>query len=282
MTIKTLVVLAAGNGSRFGGPKQFHRFAPLNITLLEYNLLNAIRYGFTHLVIISRTSHEAYIAELTARLPAHIKVDIAIQDLSHVPIGCHIPADRTKPLGTAHALWCAKPYLTEPFAIINGDDYYGLSAFQLTRHFSTYKLLIVAFLAKNTLSENGGVNRGICHVNKGKLLAIKEAYDLRRKGKNIIGLDDNSRPLNITQEQLVSMNFWCFSTDVFPVLEQVLLDTFSNNNKDNAEALLPDAVTLLIRQYPDKSRVEASHDAWFGVTYSADCSYVEQALKKQF
>lgn len=282
MTVRSLVVLAAGNGSRFGGPKQFHLFAPLNLTLLEYNLKNGIAIGINHLVIICRAMHKEYIDALITRLPNDIKVDIAIQDNTNLPDNCLVTATREKPLGTAHALWCAKPYLTGDFIVINGDDYYGPSAFSLSQKVGHNWVLMVAFLAGNTLSQNGGVNRGICQTKYQQLIAIEEVYSIEQKGSDLIGLDKENKQITIEKSQLVSMNFWCFSCDIFSAIEKVLLDTFSNTSMQEQEALLPDAVAIIISQQPEKTRVETSHDAWFGVTYSADCLYVEQALKQQF
>ncbi len=278
--VNTLVILAAGRGSRFGGAKQFAQFGRLQKTLMEYNIADALAHGFDHLVFITQPQHKQTLSEqILAYLPENIRCDIVYQDKRDLPSGCIIDSQRTKPLGTSHALWCARHYLTGNFAVINADDYYGKQAFQLVQqHGLANAATLVCYQLKQTLSAHGGVNRGLCQLSgDSKLLAITEITNIHYQAtEQLVGFHQQ-QVVPLESDALISMNFWCFNTTIFPVIEQLLRQTFSQFCPDGIECYLPDAVMTLIEQSAEVD-VLTSHDQWFGVTYAADSISVNQAL----
>ncbi|GLX77825.1 hypothetical protein tinsulaeT_11650 [Thalassotalea insulae] len=280
-SIKTLVILAAGQGSRFGGAKQFALFGRCEKTLMEYNICHAIDHGFTHLVFISQPKHNQILKQqVLSSLPHSVSYDIVYQDSHDLPTGCHLASTRTKPLGTAHALWCARKSIKGNFAVINADDYYGEQAFQLVQqHGLPNNASLVAYLLKQTLSKHGGVNRGLCQLSaEHKLIAISEIENIHYQAeRKLIGTNAKQQTLSLNENALISMNFWCFNLQIFPVLAKLLAETFSAPSTDTTECYLPDAVMKLIEQSAEVD-VLTSHDQWFGVTYAADSLSVNQAL----
>ena len=275
----TLVVLAAGRGSRFGGPKQFTAFGSLEWPLMLYNILHAWQNGISHLVIVTRAEHQSVLQKtVLSALPKGLAVDIAFQDNNNLPASCHLPLETEKPLGTAHALWCAKQYITGCFIVINADDYYGAQAFELARTLTVEDGAIVAYQLCNTLSEHGGVNRGRCIIKNNKLTNIEEVMGIQRNQNQLcLGHNAEEQPIQLSEKELVSMNFWIFSNKIWSALERAISDTFSQGTYMHKEAHLPKAVSLLISKGAD-IQVLTSHDAWFGVTYAADSPMVNGKL----
>jgi choline kinase len=293
--IETLVILAAGRGSRFGGAKQFHPFGKLNKTLMEYNICHANENGFKKVVFITQHAYEEIlITKVINHLPTQIESSIVFQNITDLPEECFLTESREKPLGTAHALWCARDAIKSNFVVINADDYYGQHAFKVISAIpKKYSSGIVAYQLAKTLSENGGVNRGICHITENdELLSLAECENIQRVGNKIRGKLSNihddaklneSNERNIDENTLVSMNFWYFNLQIFPLLKQLLINTFKSNsiqleNIDKKECYLPDVITLLNSNSEYPTKVLTSHDAWFGVTYAADSDNVNNKL----
>ncbi|MFT5757871.1 MAG: NDP-sugar pyrophosphorylase family protein [Alteromonadaceae bacterium] len=281
----TLVILAAGQGSRFGSPKQFSRFGPLNKTLMEYNICHAISAGFTKIIFITQHIFKDNIENnIIAFLPKSINYIVVIQELDDLPKPCIITPNRRKPLGTAHAIWCVREQITDSFAVINADDYYGESAFvQLINNNQRYQdhHLIVAYLLEKTLSKNGSVNRGFCTLSDDNLLTgVKEYQEIIRTKETITGKENNKDHHVLPADTLVSMNCWLFNPDIFSIIEQLLINTFTDVLPIEEECYLPHAVMQHISQESKKIKVLTSHEDWFGLTYAADSKAVSDSIIK--
>ena len=229
----TLVILAAGMGSRFGGLKQIEPLGPHGESIIEYSVYDAIKAGFNKVVIIIKKAiEEDFKAHVGKRLEKAVHVEYAFQELDMLPEGYTIPEGREKPWGTAHAILCAKQYLTEPFATINADDYYGPEAFQLIHDqlISSNDICMVGYQLGNTLSEKGTVSRGICETENGYLTKITENT----------ALDKNS---GFPMETTVSMNMWGYQPEILPLTEKYFLEFLDNvpntPNPLKAEFFLP-------------------------------------------
>ncbi len=281
----TLVILAAGQGSRFGSPKQFSRFGPLDKTLMEYNICHAIDAGFTKIIFITQQAFKLKIEnDIISFLPKNVNFIVVTQDIHDLPGQCSVSKNRRKPLGTAHAVWCARAQITENFAVINADDYYGKSAFvQLihnNKHYPDHHL-IVAYHLEKTLSENGGVNRGFCTLSSDNLLTgVAEYQKIIKKATIIRGKMDNKPYEVLPNSTLVSMNCWLFTTDVITMIEQQLICTFIDDLDLDNECYLPDVVMQQIVQTDKKIKVLTSHEDWFGLTYAADSNTVSESIIK--
>lgn len=281
----TLVILAAGIGSRFGeGIKQLTRFGKGGELIIDYSIHDAIEAGFNKVVFLIRKDLEADFRELIGdRVSKKIEVEYAFQEIDDLPEGFACPETRKKPWGTGQALLCCRDVVHEPFIVINADDYYGKEAFKashayLEQMISGKKLdvCMTGFVLKNTLSENGGVTRGICSISpEGYLRRVTETYDIRREGKKI-----KAQERDISPESTVSMNFWGFTPDVFPVLEDKFREFLEINiNESYKEHLLPTIVDELIRENKASVSVLMSTDTWFGITYRADVPAVKKAIQ---
>lgn len=293
--LTTLVILAGGNGSRFGGPKQFACFGHLQRTLMEYNIYHAIEAGFSHAVFITQASQKAILArEIIPRLPEKIAVSIVIQANNIIPQRCYVSPERTKPLGTAHALWCAKDYIKGRFVVVNADDYYGPQAFVQLQHWNKHlqsdsfnnRYAMVAYLVENTLSEHGGVNRGLCEYDSEMCLKhIKEVESIRqvREGKTPAIQGDivsTKKTITISPNSLVSMNCWAFDKCIFPAIERILIDTFVIDTDKKIECFLPEVVMSQLVNEHIKVNILVSKDDWFGVTYAEDSISVDSKINQ--
>lgn len=282
---QTLVILAAGRGSRFGGAKQFALFGDYQKTLMEYNICHAIDAGIGNIVFITQPCHEQQLlAQVISHLPSSVTAKIVFQDNDNLPSGCVINPQRTKPLGTAHALWCARHLLDEHFIVINADDYYGQDAFALIQQHPLPDFAnMVGYVIEKTLSEHGGVNRGLCQLSEtDHLISIKELSNihLQRNGQ-LVGENDEGLTESIPANSLISMNFWCFNQHIFTSIEALLISTFNANNTniiDEQECYLPDAAMKMINGRQAKIKVLTSLNQWFGVTYAADSSWVDTQI----
>ncbi len=294
--LKTLVILAAGNGSRFGGAKQFACFGAQAKTLMEYNLVHAVAAGFNHVVFITQAQQKLQLEQkVIARLPKSLKVDIAIQTLSALPEKCTISTARKKPLGTAHALWCAKDFIKNHFVVINADDYYGEKAFNLlTQHHAACaksqlpRYAMVAYLVQKTLSNHGGVNRGLCEYNQNmQLTQVTEIENIHTKNSHnnfiISGHDSNkNQSINLSENSLVSMNLWAFDTSIFSAIEQELIKTLTAISHEKIECYLPNVVMSQLNQHQISVDILTSDDDWFGVTYADDSAWVNSKIDQLF
>lgn len=277
----TLLVLAAGMGSRYGGLKQVDKIGPAGETITDYSVYDAMRAGFDKVVFVIRKSIEADFREIFNRIEKYMEVEYVYQELDAVPSGVQITPERTKPWGTGHAVWVARHAIDTPFAVINADDFYGSQSYRIVANYlkddkipSQEKYCMLGFPLRNTLSEFGHVSRGICEVDDHHFLkAIVERTKIQyADDKNsIIFYDENEQPCSLIGNETVSMNFWGFSPSIFAYLEHQF-DAFIRQNAQStkAEFYLPSSVNELIRTNTIRVKVLQSPDEWFGVTYKED------------
>mgnify|MGYP000574656807 CR=1 FL=1 len=283
----SIVILAAGLGSRYGGDKQLDTFGQNQRTLMEYNLINASQAGFDHVIFVIRPEiEETLIQQVIPRLHKSFSYNIVHQTFNALPLNCTVQPERKKPLGTAHALWCCKELLNERFAVINADDYYGALAFRLLHQQSNLlsdEHLLVAYQLEKTLSEHGGVNRGLCRLSReNQLLQIDECENIQQPNGKISGkITSTNEVVTLDSKTLVSMNCWLFSTDIFPYLEEEICQVLKNPN-NTAECYLPTVVMKQIQQTNKKIRVLESTEQWFGVTYKEDKEFVNNSVNANF
>jgi UTP-glucose-1-phosphate uridylyltransferase len=294
--MSTLVILAAGLGSRFGGNKQLAEFSAANLTLMECNICHAIDAGFTQVIFIIRPELRILFSEqVLPKLVGKIEVVFVEQSLNDLPDNILLPENRTKPLGTAHAIWCCRNNIDGNFAVINADDYYGKSAFELllknTKDFPEHHLLI-AFQLDKTLSEFGGVNRGFCQFDENSLLThIDECHDIKQvfndeMSLTITGKFNHLNKVSVLEaKSLTSMNCWGFTTDIFSALASNIIDTIADYNKTSIdenlnrfECYLPSVVMLQIADNYKKVKLLTSTDNWFGLTFPEDSELVEKNI----
>lgn len=286
----TLVILAAGMGSRFGGLKQIEPMGPSDEFIIDYSVYDAIKAGFNKIVfIIKRENYELFKETIGKRVEPHIKVEYAFQELNNLPEGFSIPEDRVKPLGTAHAVLCAKNFVNEPFAMINSDDFYGRDAFIKAYDFlsttdsTSSKYGMIGYMVANTLTENGSVKRGVCDVDDNDYLkSITESKVERVNNEIIANPLDGSDSFVVGEEDTVSMNYLLFTPSIFDYIEEGFSDFFINN-KDNlltSEYLIPDVVSKLINEGKASMKVIRTSASWHGVTYREDTPDVKASIRK--
>ena len=276
-------------GSRYGSLKQVDPVGPSGETILEYSVYDAIRAGFGKVVFVIRKDIENDFKEIFIdKLRKHIEVDYCFQDLSMVPAGINVPADRVKPWGTSHAVLVAAGKINEPFAVINADDYYGADAYKKMADYlsnlpvSSVAYSMVGFDLNNTLSEHGSVSRGICEVDSNAhLIGVVERTKISRDDNGVAYYDANDKPVYVDEKSIVSMNFWGFSPTFFKQLD-VNFVKFMHANYANlkAEFFLPIIVDDLIKAREITLTVLRSTDRWFGVTYKEDKPVVVAKIKE--
>ena len=287
----TLLIMAAGLGSRYGGNKQIDRIGPNGEILMEYSIFDAIEAGFDKVVFVIRKSMDQLFREMIGNtIAGKIQVEYAYQEYDSLPGGFRAPADRTKPYGTVHAVLCAKDLIHEPFAVINADDYYGKDAFKamagsLRRlQGTTGKASMVAYYLKNTISENGHVTRGVCSKDgEGNLVKVVETYKiLPFPDGTIRDINDNPEGVVLDPNALVSMNFWGFAPSFFDEAEKYLSDFLQNGEGDplKKEFVLPSLVDTMMHEDGLKVEVLSTDAVWFGITYKEDKVFVMGELKK--
>ena len=274
----TLVILAAGMGSRYGGLKQIDGFGPNGEAIIEYSVFDAIRAGFGKVVFVVRESiEEAFKAHFGSKFEGKIDVEYVYQELDNIPKGLSVPTERTKPWGTAHAVLVTKDAVKTPFAVINADDFYGRDAYErvakelsaTTNDAKTYYLL--AYEVQKTLSDFGSVSRGVCGVDeKGNLTDIVEQTKIYKDGDKIV-YDENGAIHELAPEQPVSMNFMAFTPSAFAYYESYFND-FIKANVDNpkAEFYMPTVLNNLVSDGIAEVKVLSTSAQWFGVTYKED------------
>jgi NDP-sugar pyrophosphorylase family protein len=284
----SLVILAAGIGSRYGGLKQLDPVGPSGEIVIDYSIYDALKVGFGKLVfVIRRDIEDAFRDAVGRRFENIADVHYVFQELESLPAGYSVPADRQKPWGTGHAVLVAKEAINEPFAVINADDFYGRRGYQLLHdHLSqeenqdTYAL--VGFALRNTLSEFGSVARGLCTVDEANCLRrVVEATEIYKDGDHARSRQADGSDVSLTGDEWVSMNMWGFSPSLLPRLEagfRDFLETRTDNPK--AEFFLPGLVDELIQTHTVQTRVLPSADAWFGVTYKEDKPHVIKSVQQ--
>jgi len=276
----TLVILAAGMGSRYGGLKQVDPIGPSGETILDYSVYDAIRAGFGKVVFVIRREIEKDFRELFIdRFRVHIEIDWVFQETGNLPDGFSAPEGRTKPWGTGHAVLMAAGKVKEPFAVINADDFYGYDAFKtLSDYFGSQEktgsnnYAMVAYELQNTLSDFGTVSRGVCIADEnGWLKSVTERTQIERIGETIVYREPSGNEVQLTDKTPVSMNFWGFTPGFFQHLEEQFIDFMNTNNGNlKSEFYIPSVVDKLIKNGKEKVRVLSNSGQWFGITYRED------------
>ncbi len=287
----TLLIMAAGLGSRYGGNKQIDRIGPNGEILMEYSIHDAVEAGFTKVVFVIRKSMDSLFREMIGdKIAKKVEVAYAWQEYDTLPEGFVPPAERVKPYGTVHAVVCAEKLIHEPFAVINADDYYGKEAFKamfesLNRlRTAENQASMVAYYLKNTISKNGHVSRGVCTTDAdNNLVKVTETYSiLPFPDGTIRDIHDDPDGVILDPDALVSMNLWGFAPSFFAEGRQYLRDFLTNGEGDplKKECLLPMLVDTLMHTRGLKVEVLSTKSVWFGVTYKEDKEYVASELKK--
>jgi hypothetical protein len=284
MTKPTLLVMAAGMGSRYGGLKQIDPVGPSGETLMDYSIFDALRAGFGKIVFVIRKDIEAPFKEtIGAKFEARTPVDYVFQELDKIPAGFKVPEGRTKPWGTTQAVLMAEDAIHEPFAVINADDFYGAEGYQvLSNHLNSGSpdYAMVGFVLRNTLSEFGSVARGVSQAdNNGYLKSVVELTKVEPDGKGAKDTDPSGKVTPLTGDELVSMNMWGFTPAVFPQLRERFRAFLERSGNDlKSENYVPSTVNELVSSGEARVKVLRTNDAWFGVTYREDRQRVVDSI----
>ncbi len=286
----TLLILAAGMGSRYGGLKQIDQVGPSGEIIIDYAVYDAIRAGFNKVVfVIRRDIEEAFKQAIGSRYTGHINVAYAFQELNNLPSEFSIPEQREKPWGTGHAILAAKEVINEPFAVINGDDFYGRESFSLMGNYLRHAAdkeqadySMCGFMLRNTLSDHGTVSRGVCQVGAdGNLEGVTEHTKLRRQNTTVESEQADGSVIHFTGDEIVSMNFWGFTPSIFEHLEQRFVAFLeAHGNELKSEFFIPSVVDALIKNNTASVKVMTSQDSWLGITYREDKSVVMDGIKR--
>lgn len=284
----TLIILAAGMGSRYGSLKQVDGLGPNAETIIDYSVFDAMRAGFGKVVFVIRRSIEAdFMHTFGERFGRHVNFELAYQELDMLPQGFTPPAGRTKPWGTAHAVWTARHHVDGPFAVINADDFYGRSAFKVladalsSPNTAAGQYFMVGYELSRTLSEQGGVSRGVCSVNaQHELVDVVERFSIARDGDGRVRHTVDDARIEIADTSPVSMNFWGFTPDFMELTERLMSDFFrSAIGNEKAEFYIPLVVNHAIKHGLGSCRVLNTDANWFGVTYPGDRPMVVERLR---
>ena len=288
----TLVIMAAGMGSRYGGLKQVDKITDAGEIILDFSLYDAMMAGFDRAIFVIREEHRDIFKELVdERAGRFMEIEYAYQDLKDIPEGYEIPEGREKPWGTSHAILACRDLIDGPFAVINADDYYGPGGFvsvyeYLTEHEDTDELqfCMAGYKLKNTITENGHVARGVCEMDdEGYLEEITERTKIQRQPEGICYTEDDGESWHLLAEDtLVSMNFWGFTAGLMDELKAGIDDFFENEVPKNplkSEYLIPRTVDKLIKAGRARVKVLPCHDKWCGVTYKEDWQSVHDELQ---
>ncbi len=276
----TLLLMAAGSGSRYGKLKQFDDLGPKGEFLMEFAMYDAIKNDFDHIVVITKKENVDFLKDhLTGRLPQNIKLDVLAQEKTDLPDGLTFNGERKKPWGTAHAVWTARNVIKGPFAVINADDFYGQSAYSnaakfMQEHANDNVYALLGYTLKDTLSVHGPVSRGICKVEGDNLTSVEETLELEQKGHVVI---DHKTGNNYTGNEQVSMNFWVCKPSIFDKIEAEFRVFLRDEDRiANSELYLPIAVQEMLQAGEIAVKLVPSGGDWFGVTYASD---KEKAMK---
>ncbi|MBK8955758.1 MAG: nucleotidyltransferase [Saprospiraceae bacterium] len=283
MAQPSLLILAAGMGSRYGGLKQMDSFGPGGQTIIDFSIYDAVLAGFEEIVFVIRRSFaDAFIAQMDQKWSAKVRLKYVFQETDELPdLDFTIP-ERSKPWGTAHAVWVARNEIAGPFGVINADDFYGREAlmvlYQILKNSNHYAL--IAYPIVDTLSENGSVNRGVCKVDSNKrLIEIKECRNIQ--SSPVISFTEHGKETILDEGTLVSMNMWALQSDFFCWSELYFIDFLKSNGQDAAsEFYIPDVIQRLMHEQNKLIDVVPSGSKWYGVTYQEDKPAVETAFLK--
>lgn len=277
----TLLILAAGMGSRYGGLKQIEPVGPNGEAIIDYTIYDAIRAGFGKVVFIIRESFaDAFKEKFNEKLKGKIEVEYVYQELDMLPEGFSVPEEREKPWGTAHAILMAKDAINEPFCALNADDFYGYNAIKAMADFlieskDDNEYSMVGYHLKDTLSDFGSVSRGICEIDENNnLKKIVETIKIIKRGSEVISIEADGSETQLTGMENVSMNIWGFKTSVFSLLESQFIEFLKTNIKiPKSEIYIPNVVFDLIDKKLAIVKVLETNSPWFGVTYKEDKPY---------
>jgi hypothetical protein len=284
----TLLVLAAGMGTRYGGNKQLDEVGPSGETIIDYSIYDAIRAGFGKIVFVIRRDIEEQVRErFVDRLQGKIEVDYVFQEITNLPEGVSVAPDRSKPWGTSHAILVTKDKIKEPFGVINADDYYGVESFSLLRDFllndkDPNNYCIVGYKLGNTLSDHGHVNRGVCRADEnGFLMNIVETRQIEKTREGAIAPGPDGNPIVFTGNEIVSMNLWGFKPSCYEFLGKEFRNFINAYGMDlKSELDIPTSVDKFVKSGEITIKILMSNERWFGVTYREDKPFVVESIKK--
>jgi hypothetical protein len=288
MTMKpTLLVLAAGMGTRYGGNKQLDEVGPSGETIIDYSIYDAIRAGFGKIVFVIRRDIEEQVKErFVKKLKGKIEVDYVFQEITNLPEGVTVNPERQKPWGTSHAILVTASKIKEPFGVINADDYYGVESFKTLHDFLVNDkdpncYCIVGYKLKNTLSEHGHVNRGVCGVSNGLLKDIVETRQIEKTsdGAKVVSADGVVQ--KFTGEEVVSMNLWGFKPSCYNFLGSEFKSFILKSGMDlKSELDIPTSIDKFVKNGEITIKILMSNERWFGVTYREDKPFVVESINK--
>ena len=292
MPSPTLIVMAAGIGSRYGGLKQMDPVGPSGEIILDYSIYDALRSGFEHVVFVIRKDIETAFRDRVGKtIEQRCDTKYVIQSIDDVPIGYEVPPKRQKPWGTGHAVFACRKAVHTPFAVINADDFYGRSSYKsLCNYLSTsqdspshYAYCMVGYILKNTLTEHGYVARGVCTVDADAFLVdVREHTHIERVDTKVQNQEPDGKWIDLPEDTIVSLNMWGFTPSLFFELEE-RFPRFLEMNRDNilkAEFFLPDIVGNLITEGKAKAKVLETDERWFGITYKEDKLRVKRTINE--
>lgn len=283
----TLVVMAAGMGSRYGGLKQIDPVGPAGEIVIDYSVFDAIRAGFGKVVfVIRRDIEQAFREVIEPHFAGRVPMEFVFQEMDKIPAGFQVPADRKKPWGTGHAILCCRDVVKEPFAVINADDFYGRDAFDKLavllkgRDVAKREYILIGYQLVNTLSEHGAVSRGVCTIDAaGRLQTVVERTHIVREG-GAIHAEDQGQKIPLTGDTVVSMNMWGFTPALFPQLEQAFRAFLTRSGGElKAEFFIPTIVDGLLREGRAVADVVTTSAVWLGMTYPADRDAVRAGIQ---
>lgn len=285
----TLLILAAGMGSRYGGLKQLDGLGPNGETIMDYSVYDAVRAGFGKIVFVIRHDFEEdFRKKILPKYRDHVDVDVVFQSIDKVPGDIPVNTDRTKPWGTNHAVMMGDKVIMEPFGVINADDFYGAESFRILGDFLRSvegehdRYCMVGFKIENTLSENGTVSRGLCKVDgEGNLVDVVECHGIERKGNELVYQDPENGEKPFPAGTVVSMNMWGFTPDYFGHSRESFRHFLREHGMEpKSEFYIPTVVNGLIHTHLSKLKVLPTPSCWFGVTYAADRPATVESIRR--
>ncbi len=283
----TLLVLAAGMGSRYGGNKQLDEVGPSGETIIDYSIYDAIRAGFGKIVFVIRRDIEDQVKErFVEKLSGKIEIDYVFQEINNLPEGVKVSPERSKPWGTSHAILVTEPKIKEPFGVINADDFYGAESFTILRDFlvndkDPNNYCIVGYKLGNTLSDHGHVNRGVCRAGEdGFLKNIVETRQIEKTKDGAVAPGPDGKPLHFTGNEIVSMNLWGFKPSCYNFLGKEFRNFIDKSGMDlKSELDIPTSVDKFVKSGEITIKILMSNERWFGVTYREDKPFVVDSIR---